>query len=343
MINVFDKKDQILVIGIGGGGDVISAAMLAYALRRVGYKTGIAAIVWERFVYDPIPGPVKLEELINLVEKQDYYAVINGETIAKRGDKYIEFQAANVSKALNENIVVLDLWRGVKGLVKGINKVIQNKGYTKVIGVDVGGDVLAEGAEENLWSPLADSMCLAALKHIPDSLLIVHSPGSDGELGQEYVLKRISMVAARKGYIGAYGMTREDAELLEKILKYAKSEASMMGLLAFKGFHGYKPIRLGTRKVLVNIIHTISFIMKADTVYQLSKPAQLVDNTQSLEEANTILNKHGIYTEYNLEIDLIRNGLMNKREINYNDVLKIRKLGKEKLQRMMTDQSTDHE
>ena len=341
MINIFDKKDKILVVGIGGGGDVVSAAMIAYALRRAGFKTGIAAVAWERFVYDPIPGPIKLEELVKPVEKHNYYAIINSETRAKRGDRYIEFQAVNVSKALKENIVILDLWSGVKGLVKGLKEVIQNEGYTRVVGVDVGGDVLAEGSEENLWSPLADSMCLAALKHFPNSLLVVHSPGSDGELEQEYVLKRISMTAARKGYVGAYGMTQEDAEVLEKILEYAKSEASMMGLLAFKGFYGYKAIRLGTRKVLVNPIHTISFIMKADIVYYLSRPAQLVNNTQSLEEANRELNKHGIYTEYNLEKDLIGHGLVNKNNYNYNDILEIRKRGKEKLCKMMNDQSSD--
>ncbi|HEC96447.1 MAG TPA: DUF1152 domain-containing protein, partial [Euryarchaeota archaeon] len=247
----------------------------------------------------------------------------------------------NVSKALKENIVILDLWRGVRGLVRGLKEVIQNEGYTRVVGVDVGGDVLAEGSEENLWSPLADSICLAALKHLPNSLLIVHSPGSDGELEQEYVLKRISMVAARKGYLGAYGMTREDAKILERILEYAKSEASMIGLLAFKGFYGYKPIRLGTRKVLVNPIHTISFIMKADIVYYFSRPAQLVDNTQSLEKANRELNRHCIYTEYNLEKDLIKHGLVDRNNYNYNDILEIRKRGKENLYKMMSDQSSD--
>ncbi|ADI31159.1 DUF1152 domain-containing protein [Staphylothermus hellenicus] len=339
MLGMFSGNDRVLVIGIGGGGDVVSAAVIAYMLRKLGVKTYIGSIVWERFVYDPVPGPVHLGEMrkIKLVDR--YVGVIDQESYAVRNGRKIVFQAVNVSRALNEEIFVFDLWSGVKGYVEGVNRVAEKYSIDKIVGVDVGGDVLAEGYEDNLWSPLADAMGLAMLYHFKNSYLIIHSPGSDGELSQEYVLQRLSIIASMKGYYGAIGLDRNDIEILEKILKYAESEASRAALVAFQGFYGNMPIRRNTRSIKINLINTLMFITDPRITYGLSKPAQLVDNTSSLEEANNKLDKAGIYTEYNLEKD-IQSLNVDPLKLSGEEILNIRKNGIRKL-RMMNDQSTD--
>lgn len=326
MLGEFSRNDRVLVIGIGGGGDVVSAAVIAHAMRRKGIQTYVGSIIWERFVYDPVPGPIRFNEIKGLKPVDKYAGIVNHESYAVRNGNKVVFQAANVSRALNEEVFVFDLWRGVRGYIEGVKAIIRKYGITKVVGVDVGGDVLAEGHEDNLWSPLADAMGLAMLNHFDNSYLVIYSPGSDGELSQEYVLKRISIIASKNGYYGARGIDRRDKELLEKILEYAKSEASKAALLAFQGFYGNTPIRKGTRTIKINIIHTLSFMVDPRIAYSLSRPAQLVDNTASLEEANDKLNKAGIYTEYNLEKDIQRSGI-NPLNLSEADILNIRRKG----------------
>jgi hypothetical protein len=328
---------KVLVIGIGGGGDVVSASIIAYMLEKEGCEAHIGSIVWERFVYDPIPGPIRFSELRNHELLNDYVAIVNEETYAIRGGRRIVFQAVNVAKVLKRNIYIFDLWRGVNGYVYGVKSLVKELGLTHVIGVDVGGDVLANGYELNLWSPLADSMGLAMLNHFENSYLIVHSPGSDGELGQDEVLNRISIIAANNGYIGAHSLGLDEIMLLRKILNYARSEAGMIALYAFRGFNGELPIRNNTRRIRVNIINTLFFILDPHIAYKLSIPAKIVDNTTSFEEANNKLNKAGIYTEYNLEKDILRSGIDGSDPLK---ILNIRLKGIINI-RMMSDQSTD--
>jgi hypothetical protein len=331
------KDCRVLVIGIGGGGDVVSASVIAYMLEKQGCKVFIGSIAWERFVYDPIPGPIRFNELRNHELLNDYVAIVNEETYAVREGKRIVFQAVNVAKALKRSVYVFDLWRGVKGYVYGVKSLTNKFNLTHVIGVDVGGDVLANGYESNLWSPLADSMGLAMLNHIENSYLIIHSPGSDGELSQDEVLNRISIIAANNGYIGAHSLGSDEIMLLQKILRHAKSEAGMIALYAFKGFSGELPIRNNTRRIRVSIINTLFFILDPHVVYKLSISARIVDNTESLEEANNRLNKAGIYTEYNLEKDILGSG------VDKTDPLKILNIRLKGIinTRMMSDQSTD--
>ncbi|HDN76135.1 MAG TPA: DUF1152 domain-containing protein, partial [Acidilobales archaeon] len=50
----------VAVLGAGGAGDVVSAYMLCLMLRRLMNvrKCTPVAILWERWVIDPFPGPI---------------------------------------------------------------------------------------------------------------------------------------------------------------------------------------------------------------------------------------------------------------------------------------------
>jgi len=69
---------KILFVGIGGGGDVVSAALFARIFRDLGTKTFVASIIWERFVHDPVPGPIPLEAIRGKKMIGDHAAIING-------------------------------------------------------------------------------------------------------------------------------------------------------------------------------------------------------------------------------------------------------------------------
>lgn len=332
---VFDKNSY-LVLGIGGGGDIVSVAVLAMALKRCGYRVAIGGIAWERFVVDPVPGPIGLDDIRNPVEKGENYVLVSGESYAVRNDRKIYFQAARVASVLGEPVAVFDLYRGVNGYRKGIEEFMARHGFDGVIGLDVGGDVLATGFEEDLWSPLADAAGLAVLKTFKGSILAIHSPGADGELLQDYVLERIALVCRLGGCLGAYGLTIEDVLLLDRLTKVAVTEAGRIALLAFKGYYGEYPVRKGTRTVRVSPINTVMFFLDALKAYYISYPAKIADNTWSFNEIVNKLNNAGIYTEYNLEIDIARSQASSPEEI-----IRIRKKGIQHLKHMMSDQSTD--
>lgn len=312
-----------LFIALGGGGDVASASMLALAARRLGLKAYVASVVWERFSIDPLPGPVRMNEIVNATKIGNHSMVVTEGSKALRGDRIIAFQAANASRALGEPVGIVDIASGYLGVMKGIEELMSYLGCDAVVGVDVGGDVLATGFEEELWSPLADFIGLAAIRDLK-GILAVHAPGSDGELAPKYVLKRIALVAASKGYLGARGTSPEDIENLDRILRYVESEASRATLMAARGVYGQVKIRRGSRRVNITPLSTITFFLNPEIVASLNPLISEIYNTTSIEEAREKLNRKGVYTELDLEEDVyqvIKDGI----EISGETLIEIKK------------------
>ena len=297
------KASCALFAALGGGGDVASAAMLALAARRLGIKSYVASVVWERLPIDPLPGPVRLNEIVNAKRVGGWTLMVTEESRAIRGGMVIAFQAANASRALGEPVWVLDVASGPVGVRRGLEELSAELGCDAIVGVDVGGDVLATGFEEELWSPLADFIGLAALRELK-GVLAVHSPGSDGELRPEYVLKRMALVVERGGYLGARGVTPEDVENLERILEHVESEASRATLLAAKGAYGLVEIRRGSRTVFINPLSMITFFLRSEVVAQLNPLIAEIASATSIEEVRRRLNERGVYTELDLEEDV---------------------------------------
>src|SRR5574342_915581 len=65
-------SSRALVIGVGGGGDVVGALATARFLEFCGLKFVLGGLSWERSVYDPIPGPRKLSEVRNVRVLHEY-------------------------------------------------------------------------------------------------------------------------------------------------------------------------------------------------------------------------------------------------------------------------------
>src|SRR6185369_6642100 len=57
---------RALVVGVGGGGDVVGALVTARFLEFCGVDFRLGGLSWERSVYDPLPGPRALEEVENV-------------------------------------------------------------------------------------------------------------------------------------------------------------------------------------------------------------------------------------------------------------------------------------
>ncbi len=320
MVNYLNK---ILVFAAGGGGDVATASAYAFKLRRYGIDSYISAAPWERLSIDPVPGPIKFDEIINPSYTGDYFITINSSSYAIRDGRKIIFQAVNAAKACSSDIYLCDMSTGVDGLTNCFRELSNYLGINNIIGLDVGGDILADGYEDTLWSPLADQLSLSSLYKVMSlegvsTEVAIASPGADGELDREYLLNKINRVALEGGLLETIGFGILDSDILEKIFNSTVTEAGRVILDALKGFRGWKKIRSGTRTVYIDLLSTLIFILDTSIVFNNSEMAKKIYNTKNIDEANEILLKMGVATEYELEKEaehLIKSGFTYNKDL----------------------------
>ncbi len=304
---------RALVLGIGGGGDIFATIPTRNFLKKMGIEVYVGCVVWERFILDPKPGPRPLEELLNIQELSETVCIGGADTVTEDG---VKLQASYLSERLSEEVVLVDVTKGVEKIAKGLDEALVKLGADLLVGIDGGGDILARGGEKNLRSPLCDSLMLASLHSMKEAnLLGLFAAGCDGELSLEEILTYISEIAATGGYLGAYGMTGEDAEILERLLKDMVSEVSKIALLSFKGFKGKTSIREGLWNVETSIISTITFYLDTEKTYNLSPLAKAVSDSKNIFEANKKLNQIGLRTELDIELEAQKRGARSYREI----------------------------
>ncbi len=330
--NIYGRNPRcVLILSTGGGGDVATALLYARIASSENARTVILALPWERYVKDPCPGPIELSSFIG-VEMLDHVALAKYECLAERCAQVFTPTVCKAAKLSTATIPVyiLDGWSGELGIRRGIEEVASIHGCEAILAVDVGGDVLARGCEENLWSPLGDSLGLAAATNAGfDAKLLVQGLGADGELNEKELLHVIAGLARRGALIWSRGITKKELQVLEEITSYIHTEAGRVPVLGFRGYFGEHRIRGGTRSVSIDIYKTCAVILEAEPVYELSLPAHLVRNTTSLEEARRRLNDAGIYTELDLEIDLHK--IIELNELSPSKVIEVRKNGRARL------------
>ncbi|MEN2999712.1 MAG: DUF1152 domain-containing protein [Acidilobaceae archaeon] len=295
---------KVVVAGVGGGGDALGALAFYLKLKAIGAEPLLASVVWERFVLDPFPGPIPLEQLRNAEVLSRASALVTKDSYVDRFGYQIRPQVVLAAQVLGERAVFLDLSKGDEGLREAFDS-LAGLGAEFVLGVDVGGDAVARGCEDELWSPLADAVSLSALRHssLP-SALVVLSPGADGELPPKAVLERLSRIARRGGLIGTYGLSRREHRALRPYLEAFVSEASKIPFEAFSGAWGEKRIRGGTRSVELTPLSTTAFAVDTVIAYEENELAKMVRGTRKISEARERLNRRCVYTELDLEEDL---------------------------------------
>ncbi|BAN90107.1 DUF1152 domain-containing protein [Aeropyrum camini] len=320
---------KVLVFGAGGGGDALGAIHLYRRLERIGARPILGSIVWERRVVDPTPGPIPVESIIGSQKIAEHAAIVRGWEYVERGGVRFIPQIVRASRVLGVEAVALGVDGGALGLANALETLEDFYGLDAIIALDSGGDALALGCEEDLWSPLADAVSLSSLKevNIGVKLLAVHGYGVDGELPRSYVLKRIADVAREGGLVGFTSITRLDAGALDRIERYFVSEASKAPVWAFKGEWGGRSIRGGSRVIELDPLQATTAIMDIDKVVSLTPLPHAVANSRSIYEANSILNDRCVYTELNLEEDLASNPGLRAAEARSRGRRLLRRLG----------------
>ncbi len=295
-----------LLVGIGGGGDVVGALALAEPLRRLhGALPVVGGMTWERMPIDAHPGPRQVEEIAGAVEPLGPHALLAGpDTRVREGGA--RFAEARVAELIGEETVLVDPSGGPRAVADALDDAITRLGADLLVLLDVGGDALARGDEAGLASPLCDAVVLAGGAQLATRgvsvLGAVFGPACDGELELDEVLARVAEVAAGDGLAGARWLTGPAAALLERAVERVPTEASAQPLRAFRGQVGTTAIRGGRREVEISPLGALTvFFDVAVALDTAARLARAVRCARSLEEANDILDGLGVRTELDLE------------------------------------------
>lgn len=301
---IIRSSSRALVIGVGGGGDVVGALATARFLEFCGLGFHLGGIPWERFVYDPKPGPRSLLEIENVSRIIHPYAwAVNGHTQTQDGVRFTETEMAAL---YGWEVIHIDINAGAIGALAGLEAVISDLSLDLIVGVDVGGDSLAQGGEPGLRSPLADAIMLAAFVALEkkgyNTLWGVFGYGSDGELTPEEIERALAKVAKMGGLLGAWALTPQVVGELEDVIEKVPTEASAIPIQCAHGAWGETAIRHDARRVKLTPLTTLTFYLSPNAVFDsVARPAQAVASASSLEEANDALHRLSIKSELDLE------------------------------------------
>jgi hypothetical protein len=296
-----------LVIGMGGGGDVVGALASAEFHRLYdGGDPVVGGLAWERRPIDPVPGPRRVEEIADGQEIAPGMLLAGPDTRVRARDVY--FGESRMSQYLDEPTLLVCIDAGPATIAAALAAASTRLGADLILFVDVGGDVLARGDEAGLRSPLCDAVMLAAAQHLARSgvpvLLGIFGVGCDAELTNREVLDRVALVAAAGGLAGVRGLTEAVAARLEGAMEHVPTEASAQAVRAFRGDNGTVAIRGGEHSLELSPVAALTIFLDVALAYSAAGDlARAVADAGTLDQANAALAALGVRTELDLETD----------------------------------------
>ncbi len=303
MIERVQAARRALVLGIGGGGDVVGALAAARLCESLGTPFAIGGVAWERFAVDPTPGPRPLDDVRGGERMGDHAVLAVPETATVDG---IAFAESGVAAHLATHAVLVDVTGGVAGASEGISAAMERLDCDLLLGVDVGGDVLGRGDEDGLASPLCDAVMLAAMLQVggdAEPLLAVLGAGCDGELTPAQVFERVAALGRAGAWVGTWGVSPGLAAELERAAEHVPTEASLQVARCARGATGNVPIRGGRRQVELGPAGALMFAFDAAAAASELPLTGAVTGSASIEEARAALASLGVRTELDYERD----------------------------------------
>ena len=292
-----------MVLGIGGGGDVVGALASALLCERLGTPAVLGGVTWERRVVDELPGPRSPSEIVDATPLAEAVMLAGPETRTREGAVFAE---AHMARFREESTVLVDVNQGPSVIADGLEQAALALETDLFVLVDVGGDVLGDGSEPGLASPLCDAVMLAAgtllARRGARVVAAVFGPCCDGELTIEELLDQLARLAGAGGLVGVEGMPAEVADTLERASMEIPTEASAQAIRCAHGEIGVTSIRAGRRQVQLSPIGAMTFYFDPEiAVASVAQLAQAVIDAEDLEAANGSLHHLGITTELDYE------------------------------------------
>lgn len=206
-----------LVIGTGGGNDIVSATLVLADLQSRNL-TGDLAGICSPGAYHTYNG--QAEKSVNEVSK-NAKRYIGSKTMKQLSfiDSLVPQVLAN--NGINARVYNLSGRFGTDQLVYELQELVNERKYDGIIAVDVGGDILARGKKDStILSPLMDFTTLYAVSQLDiPSVLVEFGLQTDGELRPEGCQEIFEELKANRMLLGETKMYKEDLAVrtLERI------------------------------------------------------------------------------------------------------------------------------
>ncbi|WP_437066870.1 DUF1152 domain-containing protein [Streptomyces sp. enrichment culture] len=264
-----------LIVAAGGGGDAVAAAMLHAALYGDEDQAVILTYAWDRLLIDPLPGPRGADSFTGLepVTRSVRSVPAEAQPIAPAGSTL-----PRLATELPHTLTLLDPHYGAEGITRQLEELVSHLAPASIDLLDVGGDILAQGDEPTLKSPLADALTLAACCQVNAPIrLLVAGPGLDGEIPADDLRPLLGTLV--------HTFTAEDVETIGSILEWHPSEATAMLAATARGARGICEVRdAGLPVPLTDEGPTVHEVDLDDAVSRNSL-ARAIMTTATLDEA----------------------------------------------------------
>ena len=262
----------------GGGGDAIAAAILGRELLGQA-DLHIATYSWDRLIVDPLPGPRRPSDFVGLERMGEWNYRVKPTTSVRPP---AASTLPRLAGELEVNLYLIDPHHGAVGIARQLDELMGLLRMDALDVVDVGGDIVAEGSEPTLRSPLGDSLTLAAVHQFqPEARILVAGPGLDGELTEHQVLTRCAEAGADQ-----LALSAEAATHYARVFEWHVSEATGLFRVAGLGVRGSVEIRdHGTPIVLTDNSAQVRGIVARDLL-SINRVAQALLATASLAGAD---------------------------------------------------------
>ena len=295
------EATRALVVGIGGGGDVVGSIGVARRCEALGTEFVLGGVAWERLPIDPVPGPRPAEQIRGGRAAGARAVIADAATSTPEG---VLFSESHVAGHLGAETVLIDVTAGAVGAAEGILAAATELGCDLVIYADVGGDAIATGTEPGLGSPLCDAVMLAAGVRLRDELdgaIAVIGAGCDGELTLDEVLDRIGALAEARAWIGTFQIEPDAADEVLRAAEPTGTEASVQLARSALGRRGEVEIRGGRRRLLLSPLSGVAFCFDLEAALPVLPLVAAVLESETLEQGRASLNDLGVSTELDYE------------------------------------------
>jgi len=291
---------KAMVMGVGGGGDVILGIPIANYIRMLGvekiYLGGVSSQWWnpeggasrEHFVLAPL-----VYNVARLEEAELWESMLAHVNPASTFDGKRPAEAA-VSEVVPWDVFVGGLSNGVVGLRDSLNAFIADEGIDLFVGADIGAHSFHDGNETSpLFTSLVSLMSLSAMIQL-DCPTIYGFAGytADAEMEIEELDERVSRVMQAGGFLGAYGLTQKDVYDYLKACEAFPDPIEPFVARAAQGDLGLKQVPVispwGRRAYITPLSAIYLFLDPKIMVEAVSTGVKALMDTESMEEAETI-------------------------------------------------------
>ena len=304
------KSKKSMIMGVGGGGDVILGVPLANYMELLGtekiYVGGVSSQWWnpeggshiENFVLAPLVYDVAQFDNAELLKPM--LSQVNPKSTFE-GHRPAE---AAVSGVVPWDVFVGGLSNGVVGLRDSLNEFIKEEEIDLFVGADIGAHSFHDGKETSPpFTTLVSLMSLSAMIQL-DCPTVYGFAGYtvDAEMEVEELDERVGRIMQAGGFLGAYGLTQKDVEDYLRACQAFPDPIEPLVAGAARGDLGIKQIPVispwGRRARLTPLSAIYLFLDPKVMVEEVSTCVKDLMDTKSMDEAEEIYHKTiGLFPE----------------------------------------------